>query len=93
MAEKGFRKILGKLYGYRSSALHGGTPFPAPLCSPPDFISQEECPTEKGSLGLADHTLGASWKAEDLPISMDTFNYFVNGVLNNWWSSLLASKS
>lgn len=89
----GFREILGKLYSYRSSALHGGTPFPAPLCSPPDFISKEECPTEKGSFGLAAHTLGASWKAEDLPISMDTFHYFANGVLNNWWSSLLASRS
>ncbi|NLA54296.1 MAG: hypothetical protein GX858_08110 [Clostridiales bacterium] len=89
----GFREILSKLYGYRSSALHGGTPFPAPLCSPPDFISQEESPTEKGALGLAVHTLGASWKAEDLPISMDTFHYFANGVLNNWWSSLLTSRS
>ncbi|WP_444928604.1 hypothetical protein ACJJIF_12080 [Microbulbifer sp. SSSA002] len=89
----GYREILGKLYGYRSSALHGGTPFPAPLCSPPDSISKEEYPTEKGSLGLAAHTLGASWKAEDLPISMDTFHYFANGVLNKWWSSLLSSRS
>jgi len=89
----GFRKILNKLYSYRSEALHGGTPFPAPLCDPPARISPEDGLVERGTLGLASHTLGASWKAEDLPISIDTFNTFVNGVLNNWWSSMLIEQS
>lgn len=90
----GFKKILDKLYGYRSLALHGGIPFPAPLCSPPDIISNDaHGVAEKGCLALASHTLGASWKAEDLPISMNTFCYFVNGVLNNWWASLLCKSN
>ncbi len=89
-----FRKILGKLYGYRSQALHGGTPFPAPLCFPPESTSREECPIEKGGLGgITTGTYGGTWSAEDLPISMDTFHYFANGVLNKWWSSLLLTKS
>lgn len=89
----GFREILNKLYGYRSEALHGGTPFPAPLCDPPERLSAEDGLVERGALGLASHTLGASWKSEDLPISIDTFNIFVNGVLNNWWSSMLVEQS
>lgn len=83
------KKILNKLYGYRSKALHGGTPFPEPMCRPPEKLSEEWGTLEKGSAGLACHTLGASWKSDDLPINMNTFNYIVNGILNNWWSSLL----
>lgn len=85
---KGFKKILNKIYKYRSIALHDGTPFPAPLCQPPEQISIERVFCEKGSLGLAVYTLGASWKSEDLPISMNAFNYFVNGTLNNWWDEI-----
>lgn len=88
-SKTGFRDILNKLYGYRSSALHGGIPFPAPLCTPPEYISHNMCFTEKGGSGLATHTLGASWESKDLPITMNTFHYFVNGVLNKWWRSLL----
>jgi len=83
------KKILNKLYGYRSVALHGGTPFPEPMCRAPERLSEEWGMLEKGSSGLACHTLGASWKSDDLPINMNTFNYIVNGILNNWWSSLL----
>lgn len=83
------KKILNTLYRYRSDALHGGNPFPAPMCSPPEktldgLLSEKAC-----TFGLAVHTRGGTWKAEDLPINMNTFHYFVNGVLNNWWSSLI----
>lgn len=84
----GFREILNKIYNYRSAALHGGTPFPAPLCGPPDYVSEESVAAEKGVLALAAHTSGGSWKSEDLPISMNAFQMFVNKVLNNWWCSL-----
>jgi len=92
-SKTGFKDILNKLYGYRSDALHGGTPFPAPLCDPPVRLSKEEGLAERGALGLAYHSLGASWKAEDLPISIDTFNTFANGVLNKWWISMLDGQS
>lgn len=88
-SKKGFREILNKLYKYRSIALHAGTPFPAPLCRPPEQLRPEDGLAEKGCLSLAVHTLGASWKSEDLPISMNTFSYFVRGVLNNWWDKIV----
>jgi hypothetical protein len=84
-----FRKeILNKLYEYRSCALHGGTPFPAPMCMAPylidGIVSERVCP-----YGLSATSQGATWKVSDLPINMNTFNYFVNGVLNKWWSSFV----
>lgn len=33
----GFRRGLKAIYGYRSRALHGGTPFPYPMCRPPQL--------------------------------------------------------
>lgn len=92
-SKKGYREILNKLYKYRSIALHAGTPFPAPLCAPPEQYGSEVGLAEKGCLSLAVHTLGASWKSEDLPISMNTFTYFVNGVLNNWWNRIVQEGS
>ncbi len=80
----GFRKILNKIYEYRSTALHGGIPFPAPLCRPPRKIEEGKPLSEKGSDGLASHSHGASWVSEDLPISANTFFIFAHGVLNNW---------
>ena len=92
-SRKGFKLILNKVYKYRSIALHAGTPFPAPLCRPPEQYSAAEGLAEKGCLSLAVHTLGASWKSDDLPISMNTFSYFVNGVLNNWWNRIVQQGS
>lgn len=83
------REILGTLYKYRSDALHGGTPFPEPMCRAPELLPIEQGIPEKGCLSLAVHTLGASWESKDLPMNMNTFNYIVYGVLNNWWSSLV----
>jgi len=88
-SKKNLRKILNKLYEYRSNALHGGTPFPEPMCRPPENISKEHCFTERGSTGLATHILGGSWESKDIPINLNTFNYMVNGILNKWWKSLV----
>tara|TARA_R110002020_G_scaffold114135_1_gene262493 strand:- start:6466 stop:7599 length:1134 start_codon:yes stop_codon:yes gene_type:complete len=84
-----FKKILTQLYDYRSSALHGGVPFPAPLCRPPDQTEKDMPPTEKGMLGLASHSLGATWSSKDLPISANTFFEFTHGVLCNWLNEAL----
>lgn len=82
------KKMLNKLYEYRSNALHGGTPFPEPMCRPPEKLPDDCGIPEKGCTSLAVHTLGASWKADDLPINMNAFHYIVNGILNKWWDSL-----
>lgn len=92
-SKKSLKDILSKIYKYRSIALHAGTPFPAPLCRPPEQFGTDDGLAEKGCLSLAVHTLGASWKAEDLPMSMNTFCYFVNGVLNNWWNEMVAKNN
>ncbi|WFE69941.1 hypothetical protein P8S55_09060 [Halomonas sp. M1] len=92
-SKTGFKSIINVVYKYRSIALHAGIPFPAPLCSPPEKTSAAEGLSEKGCLFLAVHTLGASWKSDDLPISMNTFSYFVNGVLNNWWNKIVQEGS
>lgn len=89
----GFKSILSIVYKYRSTALHAGTPFPAPLCWPPGKYNATEGLAEKGCLSLAVHALGSSWKSTDLPISMNTFSYFVNGVLNNWWDKIVQQGS
>jgi hypothetical protein len=91
--KKSVKKMLNKIYGYRSSALHAGVPFPAPLCDPPNIAEgSESCKyAEVGLLALAAHTLGASWEADDLPVSMNTFCYLVRGILNNWWDRITSS--
>jgi hypothetical protein len=88
--KKSIKKILNKIYDYRSSALHAGIPIPAPLCSTPWIVEMDKPYAEVGTLGLAAHTLGASWKADDLPISLNTFCYLVRGILINWWDSITA---
>lgn len=89
------KKALDKIYGYRSLALHAGIPFPSPLCAAPDRIKEDEKVTyaEIGTLGLAVHTLGASWKADDLPMSMNTFCNLVRDILNKWWDTISAENT
>lgn len=82
------RKILGKVYDYRSRALHGGIPFPAPMCEPPIRFDKTGIPAETASLGLATHTLGGSWMPEDLPINLHTFHYLTRKIILKWWSSM-----
>lgn len=91
-SKSNLKKILNIIYKYRSIALHAGTPFPTPLCRPPDVTNKAEVVSEKGCLGLAAHTMGGSWKSEDLPMTMNTFSYFVNEVLNSWWDSMVQQE-
>ena len=74
-----------RIYALRSRALHAGTPFPFPMCYPPDMFDDvaEEVPT-----GLAAGALGATWAVEDTPMLLHFFAYLARGVLLNWWRSL-----
>ena len=83
------KKILKEIYRYRSEALHGGTPFPAPLCMAPWRFPEDEVPVEVGSVGLGASTLGGYWDKDDLPINLHTFHYAARGALMRWWKSLI----
>lgn len=84
--DESMRKHMSKIYHYRSQTLHGGTPFPAPLCQPPTVGQDEtitEVPDEEGR-----RVLGAVWSADDAPMLLQTFEYIVRGALTKWWASL-----
>ncbi|EPJ44488.1 MAG: hypothetical protein OFPI_39760 [Osedax symbiont Rs2] len=83
------KAALGKIYGYRSNALHGGIPFPAPMCTGEMVI--ENCMVEKPS-GLASSALGGVWLAGDTPMLLHMFEYIARGVLINWINSLRNAK-
>jgi hypothetical protein len=81
-------RILKKIYGYRSKALHTGIPFPAPMCeSPRAFSAGSIVPTER-PWGLAASALGGVWLQEDTPMSLHIFDYITRKSLRSWWSSL-----
>jgi hypothetical protein len=80
------KKVLKKIYSYRSRALHGGVPFPAPMSSPPRAIGDSDIPVEI-PFGMASRTRGGTWLAQDIPMLLHTFEYIVRNALVNWWRS------
>lgn len=82
------KKVLRLIYGYRSKALHGGTPFPAPMCNHAFRMSASEAFAERGTVGLAASERGGVWLAKDVPISLHTFHYVVREALLGWWKSM-----
>ena len=81
-------RSLRRIYNHRSDALHGGTPFPAPMCMPPHREARWSAPSEI-PLGLAAHVSGGTWVREDYPIFLHIFEYLVRGAVLRWWTSLL----
>jgi hypothetical protein len=72
-----------EIYGYRSRALHAGTPFPAPMCERPyrlDDGTYAERPP-----GLSSWAQDAVWNAEDVPMLLATFEEIAHGALLLWW--------
>lgn len=84
--KQAMKKSMGKIYSYRSRALHGGHPFPAPMChAPQGFIGgSEEVP-----LGLATSVQGGVWLAKDTPMLLHTFEYIVRHTILKWWGELV----
>lgn len=78
---RSFRKI----YDWRSRALHGGTPFPRPMCMEPAF---DQGYAERPP-GLAAASMGGVWVASDTPMVLHTFEYIVRGALQGWWRSVV----
>lgn len=77
-----FTNAFKRIYTYRSKALHGGIPFPAPMCSPPDFIDNQYWQRPSG---LASSTLGATWMRKDLPMNLHLFHHLSREILLAWW--------
>lgn len=78
------KKQINQVYGYRSARLHGGVPFPSPLCQVP--MSSGSALDERPS-GLAAAAGNAAWLAKDLPMHLHTFGYIVRGCLLRWWQA------
>ena len=89
------RKAVNVVYDWRSKALHGGTPFPAPMCDPPIIqrkgnLSLDNVHTAKIAerpMGLAAGTGGAMWDNEETPMLLHVFEHITRGALLNWWAS------
>ena len=82
------KQSLSMIYGYRSKALHGGIPFPAPMSEAPMPFGPSSPPAEI-PVGLAASMKGGVWTAKDLPMLIHTFEYIVRGAVLNWWSSVV----
>lgn len=100
--KKAMERTLGKIYSYRSRALHGGQPFPAPMCFAPPSHGGQRIPNpmlqvslargaayEEVPSGRASGVLGGVWLTEDTPILLHLFEYIVRNAILNWWKSLI----
>lgn len=81
------RPSLSRIYGYRSQSLHGGSPFPGPLCVPP-IRTDGPTPFERPP-GLASFSESTQWVSKDLPMYLWVFERTVRGALLKWWDSRL----
>lgn len=70
----GLKPMLKIIYDHRSRALHGGTPFPAPMCLPPADMGG--APSEV-PIGLAMSAKSGVWRAEDTPMLLHPFAHLV----------------
>lgn len=77
--------VLSTLWGHRSADVHGGAPFPPPLCESPYEV--EGVPAETfigGSMSAGN----SSWPASELPMHLHVFADLVARTLRAWWRSL-----
>ena len=87
-SKTGLKKVLNKVYEYRSRYLHGGIPFPAPMLRFPAPVDNESHPPEV-PFGLPSSSHGGTWLKQDVPINLHCFHYITRGVLLNWWKNTL----
>ena len=86
-------KMLKTIYRYRSMALQGGTPFPAPMCDEAFLFTDDKVYSERGTLGLAASEKWGVWRAKDLSMELHSFHYAVHRLALNWWSFLLKGSN
>lgn len=91
-SEGSLRDTFRMIYGYRSRALHDGMPFPAPMTEPPYRYESWKAVAEK-PIGLAQSSGGGTWRAEDTPMLLHTFEYIARNALTTWWKSLVPAAN
>ena len=79
---------LLKIYDYRSQALHGGKPFPVPMCHSPGRYGGDDEIAEVPT-GQATGAQGSTWRHEDTPMVLHTFEHIVRNSLTQWWRSMV----
>lgn len=84
---KNMRDSMKLIYQYRSRALHGGKPFPPPMCSPPRCVADSPALVEV-PMGLSSSSKGSTWARKDTPMLLHTFEYIVRQALLKWWESI-----
>ncbi|QEL14176.1 hypothetical protein [Limnoglobus roseus] len=83
------KDALNQVYEYRSRALHGGIPFPAPMLGSHEHRwTSDGVPAETPAVGLGMSSLGGVWKEGDALINLHGFHHIVRGALLKWWVSM-----
>ena len=90
--ESNLKKVLRKVYQYRSRALHAGIPFPEPMFRPPFGMKPGEPGSEVPFVGLGTYSTGGTWTPKDVPINLHSFHYITRHVLLSWWEHVLVQK-
>lgn len=85
--KKDMEKALKRIYKYRSQALHGGTPFPWPMCEPPYHTKEFKAPAER-PMGEGAYANSGTWVKEDVPMLLNTFEYIARNCLLSWWKEM-----
>jgi hypothetical protein len=82
------KKSFGKIYNYRSLALHDGTPFPRPMCDPPSLGGfHQERPA-----GIAAGYGDAAWLVSDCPMLLHVFEHITRNAVLAWWDARAAQQ-
>ena len=90
--ETELKKVLSKVYLYRSRSLHGGIPFPDPMLQFPfPYPIDKKSSLPEVPLGSASYS--GTWLQKDIPINLHCFHYITRGVLLNWWRDALTQPS
>ncbi len=82
------RGAVPRIYDWRSAALHGGTPIPAPMCYPP--IAHDGAISER-PFGDAAGTSTAMWDNDETPMLLHVFEHIARGALLRWWKDATPS--
>ena len=86
------KNVLGKVYEYRSRALHAGVPFPEPMFRPPFQARSDQPGSEVPFVGLGSYSSGGTWIPKDVPINLHSFHYITRRVLLKWWENELVQS-